>query len=71
MQVELDFYSDQVNTGRSIYPQLEKEYTTSLMSLSQAVQQAEAGDGTVTDSSPSNMPSWGFPEAQTGWGTHW
>jgi hypothetical protein len=71
MQVELSFFSDQVNTGRSIYPQLEKQYTAALASLATSIRQAESvgGDGAVIDTSPSRRASMGgFPEPQSTWG---
>lgn len=69
MQVELSFYPDQVNTGRSIYPQLKEElegkYTGrsyapgALTRLSRAVVQMNEGETTVTNSDPSRMASFG------------
>jgi hypothetical protein len=61
MQIELDYYPDQVNTGRSIYPQLEKMYETELARLQTAVQQAEAGGGTVDPTGPSLFAQGSFP----------
>jgi hypothetical protein len=37
MQIELDYYSEQVNTGRSIYPQLKELYEEDLQRLSSQV----------------------------------
>lgn len=66
MQIELDFFSEQVNTGRSIYPQLEKQYQSAINSLAEAVLQAEAGDGKVENTAPSRRPSYSFPDSSTG-----
>jgi hypothetical protein len=64
MQIELDFFSEQVNTGRSIYPQLERLYNNALNSLASAVTLTlEGGDGKIVDSSPGRSPSGGFPDA--------
>lgn len=68
MQVELDYFAEQVNTGRSIYPQLERQYISALAALQKAVTEAAAGDGTVQDTAPSLSASMGgFPEARTTW----
>ena len=45
LQVELDFFSDQVNTGRSIYPQLLEQYKLSLENLKSSIASDLAGDG--------------------------
>jgi len=71
-QVELAYYSEQVNTGRSIYPQLEKEYEMELPLISkQILQVLEGGDGSTGPviSGASLSPSWGFPPAVPDWMT--
>lgn len=60
-QIELDFFSEQVNTGRSIYPQLVKQYDAALAALQRAVTSALEGGGTVVDEGPTNVPSYSFP----------
>lgn len=62
MQVELDFFPDQVNTGRSIYPQLSDQYEKALVRLTRAITMSEAGDGTVDDAGASLRPSYSFPK---------
>jgi len=70
-QVEMSYYSEQVNTGRSIYPQLDKEYETELPLISKQIQQVlSGGDGTTGPvmSGPSLAASWGgFPPATPDW----
>lgn len=61
MQIELDYFSEQISSGRSIYAQLEKEYESSLIRVQKEV--TEAVSGIVTDTGPSNRPSWSFPAA--------
>jgi len=60
MQIELDYYPDQVNTGRSIYPQLEKMYETELTRLQTAITSSSGGD--VSPSAPAGRAQWAFPE---------
>lgn len=67
LRIELAFYSDQVNTGRSIYPQLEKQYAASLAALERSVTVAnEGGNDIVADEGPSLRPQFGF-EPTRGW----
>lgn len=61
MQIELDFYSDQVNTGRSIYPQLEQQFKDDLALLQQQVVLAEEGDTQPGSTSAGRSPSFSFP----------
>jgi hypothetical protein len=56
MQVELDFFSDQVNTGRSIYPQLREQYLTALENLVKAL-----AAGALGPTGTSSEPSYWFP----------
>jgi hypothetical protein len=61
MQIELDFFPDQVNTGRSIYPQLLAQYNSAISVLQRAVTNAQNGDGTVTNAAGAMAPSYSFP----------
>jgi len=60
MQVELDFFPDQVATDRSPYPQLADLYEKELERLRQSI--SVAVDGEPVDTAPSNRPSGSFPE---------
>lgn len=71
MQIELDFYSDQVNTGRSIYPQLKEQYERALESLAGAVSRAQEGDGSVTSAGAGTEPKYDFPDPGIGFNTVW
>lgn len=62
MQIELDFFSDQVNTGRSIYPQLREQYLLALDNLSASMSSAIDGEGPGTQGT-SAAPSYWFPPA--------
>jgi len=61
MQIELDFFSDQVNTGRSIYPQLKDQYDLALKNLSVAVNEYGTGDGDVQAAGTGGNPEFSFP----------
>jgi hypothetical protein len=61
MWVELNYYSDQVNTGRSIYPQLKEEYDAKIKELTSAVTRAIEGGGSVAESGPSGRALYAFP----------
>lgn len=71
MQIELSYYSEQVNTGRSIYPQLDKEYQEELPLISKQLTNVLAGNGDGTTgpvlTGASNSPSWSFPVASPDW----
>lgn len=82
MQIELTVFAEQVNTGRSIYPQLEKQMNGApgilgaLVRLQRAITISEAGTGAIENAGPSLMPSFGgFPDPQQyppiGLGTRW
>jgi hypothetical protein len=71
MQIELDFYSDQVNTGRSIYPQLLAQYNDALKKLQQAVLSAQEGDGSVTSQGATRSPRYKFPAPMTTLNQRW
>jgi hypothetical protein len=60
MQIELDYYADQVNTDRSPYNQLKELYDEALAKLSSAV--TGATDTDVTGGNPATRPSFGFPD---------
>lgn len=59
MQIELDYYPDQVNTGRSIYPQLEKMYETELARLQTAITSSSGGE--VDPTGAAGHAQWSFP----------
>ena len=62
MQIELDFYSDQVNTGRSIYPQLKEQYEEALLALTKAMSSDDPNTPGVDPSSvTATGASFGFP----------
>jgi len=61
MQVELDFFSDQVNTGRSIYPQLREQYLLALQNLQTAISSAAEGEGPGTGATVASKPEFWFP----------
>lgn len=71
MEIELSYFPEQINTGRSPYNQLKELYDARLSSLiAILVEGGEIVDGT---SSP-GMPSYGFPVnlgGMVGWGTEW
>jgi hypothetical protein len=61
MMIERTYFSDQVNTGRSVYPQLKEEYTSSLMTLQRQITLIGEGETRVGDAGPSLAPSYHFP----------
>lgn len=67
MLIELGFFSDQVNSGRSIYPQLKLDYEEALMRLQTAIVMIEEGETNVTSQAPSRVPSYHFPQHERGW----
>jgi hypothetical protein len=71
MQIELDFFPDQVNTSRSIYDQLKAEYESALAALQSAVSSAEAGDTSVVDTNPATRASYSFPQANNWYEGRW
>lgn len=73
MIIELSYYSDQVNTDRSIYPQLEKEYELQLANLQRAITLFKEGETDVTTSGVAKKASWGFrdPSTSLGFNTCW
>lgn len=70
MQVELNFFSDQVNTGRSIYPQLKEMYESDLARLGKAITEYDA-TGSVLDTGMSNRASGSFPAPMTTMTERW
>lgn len=61
--VELSFFSEQVNTGRSIYPQLMDRYKESLADVkAQLTAMEESGSDEPTNQT-ANRASWAFPAA--------
>lgn len=77
MQIELDFFSDQVNTGRSIYPQLKDQYDADLKNLLKQIQLiGEGADPTKThEAGATNKAQGTFPDQSQfpgyGLGTIW
>lgn len=69
MQIELSFYSDQVNTGRSIYPQLEAMLKTEITNLQRSISLFSEGETGVTNTGPGSKASWGFPTPGIDWDT--
>lgn len=68
MQIELSYYSDQVNTGRSIYPQLKEQYTLALAELAKQIEMfGQDGATTVGEGAPSLSPAFSFPQPTTDW----
>jgi|SRR6516162_577929 hypothetical protein len=69
MQIELAYYSEQVNTGRSIYPQLEKDYETEVPLLSkQLITVIDGGEMGPVAAGPGLGASFGgFPDPYPDW----
>lgn len=66
MQIETSFFSDQVNTGRSVYAQLEKRYELELTRLQrQALLLEESGSLSPVDAGSAGKPRWNFPTTPT------
>lgn len=61
MQIELDFFSDQVNTGRSIYPQLEEMLKQETVDLASSIVSANENDGVPVITTPGGSPHYSFP----------
>jgi len=63
MQIELDYFPEQVNTDRSPYKQLKEEYEEDLSRLSRQVQVIkEGGDPTQVSTAPSKQAVGSFPD---------
>lgn len=63
MQVELNYFSDQVNTGRSIYPQLKEQYEKALAALTKQIEMFDVdGNVVVDDGGASLSPAFAFPQ---------
>lgn len=69
MFVELNFFPDQIDTGRSTYPTLKELYDMKLTDLISAVSRAIANDGEITPSGSSTRPNYSFPPAGIGFNT--
>lgn len=67
MKVELSFFSDQVNTNRSIYPQLSDQYKSLLPQVEKAVVREEEEERTG-EFGMAVRPSYDFPDSG-GWET--
>jgi hypothetical protein len=62
MDIEMSYFSDQVNTGRSIYPQLEKEYERQVNIVGKQISSILAGGGTdPVNPSAALAPTYSFP----------
>jgi hypothetical protein len=61
MLVELSFYSDQVNTQRSVYPQLQEDLKELLPQIERSVIREEE-EATGGEFGLATRPSYGFPE---------
>lgn len=61
MQIETDFYAEQVNSGRSIYPQLEKQFNSALAALQKQIEAFDRGSTEVDATQQSLSPSYSFP----------
>jgi len=65
MAIETGLFPDQVNTGRSIYPQLKAQYEEELLRLQKQITLVgEEGETLVSDPGPTNKASWHFPHRQ-------
>lgn len=73
MMIELAYYPEQVNTGRSIYPQLKEQYEYGLKELSRAVGLMNEGETSVSSAAAGGKPQYSFPASSTGIGfsTRW
>ena len=62
LRVELGYFPEQVNTGRSPYPQLKQMFDDKIKMLLTAVEKAQSGD--TTDPGAPLKPSFSFPQLQ-------
>lgn len=65
IQIEESYFSEQVNTGRSIHPQLEKNYDRDLVRLQRQATLAREGQTSVTDAGPGSSPAYSFPDSMS------
>jgi len=65
MQVELSYFAEQVNSGRSIYPQLEAQYEIKLKRLQNAI--VSLGGQRPTDESQSPFGAFNGPPVIMDW----
>jgi hypothetical protein len=64
MQIETSFFSDQVNTGRSIYPQLKEQYELELARLQKQLALMSQGNSDVpVNAGMGGIAAWCFPPA--------
>jgi U3 small nucleolar ribonucleoprotein component len=63
MQIELDFYPEQVTSNRSTYKELKDQYEEALASLSRQITMAGEGETGATGSGEAKSPSYSFPPA--------
>lgn len=72
LRIELTYFPEQINTGRSPYPQLKQLFDDKIKQLQAAVTKAESGDD--TDPGAPLRPSFSFPQFQndpTSFGRQW
>lgn len=62
LEIELGYYPEQINTGRSPYAQLKAIYDERLLALRAALS-ASGGDVPGTDVDTPQSPVWAFPSA--------
>lgn len=74
MDIELSYFPEQVESGRSAYEAYERRYNTGLERLTEAVGEAHGGREGSAVGEGASLPSFHFPEDKgglIGWGTQW
>lgn len=61
MKIETSYFPDQVNSGRSIYPQLKDDYEAAMNRLQRQLTLFAEGQTRVLDAGPAKSPSYSFP----------
>jgi len=61
MQVEIAFYSEQVNSARSAYPLLKEKFEATSENLTKQVTAADSGSTGAIVSGVANASSWSYP----------
>lgn len=70
LEIERSYYSEQVNTGRSIYPQLEKDYDRELPRVARQISLMKEGETSISDAGATNRAVGSFTDPSTsGWMT--
>lgn len=62
MQVEIAFFSEQVNSSRSAYPLLKEKFESTVENLSKQVTAAGDGSTGAVVSGTTNSPSYAYPQ---------